>query len=92
MVEEMKTSLEKVKLEIDYQVEQSKLNLEAYTQKALLAEKVAETISNISAQAIASALGAINTSMSHGYHGGETLSEHFGHSDSIGESHSYQEL
>lgn len=91
LVEEVKTKMEGVRLQVTSAIEESKLQLEAYTSKANLSERVSEAIANISAQAIASALGAINTSMSHSYSGSESKSEGWNHSDSISETHNFEE-
>ena len=47
-------------------------------------------MANIASQSVASALNAVNASASYGYSGSESVSESWGHSDSLGESHSYE--
>lgn len=90
LIEEVKARMEAMRLEISAAIDEAKINLEAYTSKAQLSERISEAIAQISAQAIASALGAINTSMSHGYSGHESLSEAWSHSERLGESYSGQ--
>jgi hypothetical protein len=87
LLEEAKFVMEGMRLEVLSEIEKEKITLSAYTDKAKLAETVAEAVSNISAQSIASALGAINTSMGHSYSGSENRSESFSNS----ESHSFEE-
>ena len=91
LVEDLKVRLESSRLEIDTTVKESELNLQAYTDKASLTERVAEAVSNISAQAIASALGAINTSLGNTYHASGGVTEHWSHGETLNESHNFED-
>lgn len=83
--------LEGIKLEVQLQVEQAKINLDAYTGGAELSKAITDSIAKIAAQAMASALGIIHTSLSSSYSGSEALGENWGHSENLSESHSYSE-
>jgi len=91
LVEEIKVKMEGVRLEIISAIEEEKINLSAYQSKAQLTEKVAEAVSNISAQAVASALGAISASMSNDYSATESRREGWTHTENLSESHDYDE-
>lgn len=83
--------LEGVKLEVQLAIEQAKINLEAYTGESEVAKSIQDSIAKIAAQAMASALGIIHTSLSSSYSGSEAISENWSHGESISESHSYSE-
>lgn len=89
LVEEMKVNLEVTRLEVGTAIEESKLDLQAYSDKAKLSESVATAVSNIASQSVASALGAINTNLSNSYSGSENRGENWSHSDSLSESHNF---
>ncbi len=81
--------IERIKVEADIAIKNEELGLSAYNAMTLLAEKVAESIAQIASQSIASALGAINTSLSNSYSGSEGRTEAWRHGESLGETHSY---
>lgn len=89
LAEEIKVRMDQVRTEVTLAIDEEKLNLTAYSDKAKLAETVASGVANISSQAVASALGAINTSLSDSYSGSRSVSESWGHGESLGETHSY---
>ena len=83
--------LEGVKLEVQLAVEEAKTNLDAYVGQAELSKGIADSTAKIAAQAMASALGIIHTSLSSSYSGSEAISESWSHGESLSESHSYSE-
>lgn len=91
LIEEANLNMKAQEIEVNATIEEAKVNLEAYTSQAELAKGVSESVANIAAQAIASALGAINTSLSNGYHASEGRSTSCSSNESISESHSYTE-
>ena len=91
LVEEMKAITEVSKLEVDAAINESRIDLDSYTAKSSLAEKVASEIAGVSAQALASALGGINASISNSYSGSESTNEAWQHGENLSESHSYSE-
>ena len=83
--------LEGVKLDAQIAIEEAKTNLDAYIGQAELGRNIADSISKIAAQAMASALGIIHTSLSSSYSGSEAITESWSHGEGITESHSYSE-
>jgi len=83
--------LEGIKLQVQLAIEEAKTNLDAYIGQAELGRSIADSISKIAAQAMASALGIIHTSLSSSYSSSEAISESWGHSENLSESHSYSE-
>lgn len=86
-----KVQIEGIKIEAEVAIKNGELGLTAYNASVALAEKIAEAIAGIATQSIASALGAINTSMSNSYSGSENRGESWGHSENLSESHSFTE-
>ncbi len=84
--------IERIKVEAEIAIKNEELGLSAYNAMSLLAEKVAESIAQIASQSIASALGAINTSLSNSYDAGESRRESWAHGDSLREQHSYSHI
>lgn len=91
LVEEAKLKMEGTRIEITKVIETEKLKLQAFSDKAGLAKDVALGVANISSQGVASALGAINTSLSNTYSGSESRDESWRHSDGIDENHTFEE-
>ncbi|CAG36724.1 hypothetical protein [Desulfotalea psychrophila] len=91
LIEEAKMGLEASKLKVTQAIENEKINLQAYMNKESLAERIGEAVASVSAQSLASALGAVNTSISHGYQGSERKGETWSYGGSLSESHSYEE-
>ena len=91
LVEEVKTNQAAVKIEIDRELKIEELKLTAFSDKTKIAEAVAIGIANIGSQGVASALGAINTSLSNGYSGHESRGESWGFDAGIRESHNFDE-
>jgi len=91
LVEEIRVAMDKYRLELSESIEKEKINLSAYTSGAALSERIAESIANIAAQSVASALGALNTSESIAYSGSESLGYSSSLTNSLSEGHSYEE-
>lgn len=91
LVSWVSAEVERIKMEATVAIENGRLGLEAYTSSTALAEKVAESVANIAAQSIASALSAINTQLSNSYTAREGRSEAWTHGDRLTESHNYEE-
>lgn len=91
LVKEAELELKASQLEIEQAIENAKIDLEGYLGQAGLSKEIATSIAGIAAQAIASALGAMNVGMSQGYSSGESRSESWSHGESLGESHSFKE-
>jgi len=91
LVEEIKVAMDRYKTDVDAAISREELNLKAFSSSAALAESVSEAISKIAAQSVASALGAIQTSMSYGYRGSTSKSENSNLSNSLSEQHAYKE-
>jgi len=91
LVEWGKMEIENNRLETEIAIKNEELRLDAYKSMTALTERISEAIANVTAQSLASALGAINTSMSHGYSGSESKSENWGHSESLTESHNFSD-
>ena len=91
MVEEVKVKQENVRLEITKAIEQEKLNLQAFSEKASLAKDVALGVANIASQGVASALGAINTSLGNSYTGSESRDESWRFSAGIDEERRFEQ-
>jgi len=90
LTESQKAQLMKAELQIKQAVEEAKLELEGAISINALKEKTLEAMSNIAAQVLASAMNAVNTSVSHGTSAGKSLSENYSHGESLSESHSYE--
>lgn len=84
--------VERIKMEATIAIENGRLGLEAYTALAKLASSISEAIANIASQSIASALGAINTSLSNTYSGTENRQESWSHGETLSETHTFEEL
>lgn len=91
LIEEAKINQNSVKLEIDKLLGLEQLKLKAYSDKAALATSIGQGIANIGSQGVASALGAIHTSLSNSYSGTETRREGWDFNAAIRESHDYTE-
>ena len=91
LTEEQKTKLEADRLELQKEVEEVKALVEATVALNGLKEKISEAIANITAQVLASALTAVHTSLSYSSSKSESLGETWGHSDSLTETHSFEE-
>ena len=76
-------------LELRKQIAQIEATISAYGSESSLKEKISNDMAQIAAQAVASALNAVNASASYGYSGSESRSESYGHSESISESHGF---
>lgn len=90
LIEKMKGNIEKARLEITALSEEEKNKLQAYTNSVQLASDASKAIASVLAQVVASSLQAINVGISASHHTSESLSEQWGHSESISEGHSYQ--
>lgn len=91
LVEEVKANQESNRLEIEKILRTAELNLQAFTNKSQLAKDIALGEANIASQGVASALGAINTSLSNSYQGSESISNRHSFNASITETHRYEE-
>lgn len=67
LVEEVKVNQEATKSQIDRELRLEELKLTAFSDKAKMAQQFALGVSQIHSQGVASALGAIHTSISNGY-------------------------
>jgi len=90
LVEEAKLELEAAKLEVEQAIEGAKIDLDGYIAETGLSEKVAQGITTIAGQSVASTLGAINTSMSNAYNSSSAKSEHWGHDEGLHEGWSFE--
>lgn len=88
LTEHQQAQLKKAELLLQQAVEKVKADLQAYLGGLSLKEKVSESKAGLAAQVLASALNAINTSISHGTSGSKSVSETYGHSEALHESHS----
>jgi len=75
LIEEVKVHQAAIKMEIDRSISEEQMKLSAFENKAKLASTIATAVANIASQGVASALGAINTSMSNSYSGSESKSQ-----------------
>lgn len=93
LIEELKVHQENIRLEIEKELRIGEYNLQAYTNESQLAKDVATGVASIASQGVASALGAINTSLSNSYTAGESVragwSFNAGISESESHNHSY---
>lgn len=85
LIEEIKVHQDNIRLEIEKEVSIEGLKLQAYTNKSQLAKDVALGVAGIASQGVASALGAINTSLSNSYSGSEQVGANWGFSASVSE-------
>jgi len=92
LIEEIKIHQENIRLELETELRIEEFNLRAYTDKAQLAKDVALGVGGIASQGVASALGAINTSLSNSYSGSENVGANWGFSANLGESTSNSHL
>jgi hypothetical protein len=81
--------IEKARIEMEVIVAQIKASIDAYVSVNGLKERLAEGKANVAVQAVAAGWNAVNTSISHGFSSGESLSESVSHGDDLGESHTY---
>lgn len=91
LVEEVRIAIEEYKTKVDAAIGMEEVELKAYTSSSALAERAQEAISNVSSQTVASALGMINSSMSFGFSGGESVTKSTSLGNSLSEGHSYEE-
>ncbi len=85
LIEEIKLHQENIRLEFEKELRIGEFNLQAYTNKSQLAKDVALGIAGIASQGVASALGAINTSLSNSYSGSENVGANWGFSAGLTE-------
>ena len=91
LIKEVDAALRKYQTQIQAVVSREDLKLKGFTSAAELTAQISTSIAQIAAQSVASALGAINTSMSYGYHGSTSASASTSVSNSLSEGHSYEE-
>jgi len=91
VIDGIRAQLEVAQLQMTAEIEQGKFDLSKFTSRTQLASDAAQTIGKLAAQVVASALGAINTSLSSGYTGSEGITEKWGHTEGITERHNYEE-
>lgn len=77
LVEEVKVQQNARKVEIESALKIEDLKLSAYTEKAKMAQTFSLGVAQIRAQGVASALGAINTSISNGYSASDSRSRQY---------------
>ena len=85
LLEEIKIHQENIRLELEKDIKIEEFNLQAYTNKSQLAKDVALGLAGIASQGVASALGAINTSLSNSYNGSESVGASWGFSAGLSE-------
>lgn len=91
LVEEIKSAVAVYRVQLEEVLEKEKINLAAYASSTQLAERLAKSLANIASQSVASALGALNTSMSIGYSGSESRGYHAGVTNTMTEGHPFKE-
>lgn len=91
LIEEVKTHLEEFKINVNRIVSQEQINLQAVTSESDLTTKVTTALSDIAMQSVTAALGMLNTGMSYDYNGATSLRYSTGLTNSMNESHSYEE-
>ncbi len=89
--ENQKTKIENTRLELERAVQTVRVMLDSNISANSLREKILDTMGGISSQVLASALNAVNTSIGHSTSASEQRSENWGHSDSLRESHSFND-
>lgn len=77
LVEEIRVNQQAAKVEMDAELRKEEMRLLAFSDKTKMAEQFALGVAKIRAQGVASALGAINTSISNGYHASDTRQRRF---------------
>lgn len=82
---------DRARLLITQILEQEGLKLKSHESVQQLAERSQEAIGGFMTQIVASALSMISTSLTYGYHGGETVSAGATVSNSLSEGHSFEE-
>lgn len=90
LVEEVRVALEEYKVDVGAVISKEEINLKAFTTQSELTISSIETISNIAGQAVASALGMLNTGMSYDYAGRTSMSYTSGLSNQKSETHAYK--
>lgn len=91
LIEETRLKLDANKTEVLAAIEEAKVDIQAYTSKTSLARDVSGDIANISAQALASALGGIRASIGNTFTASRQISEAWRHAETIREAHDFQE-
>lgn len=71
LIEEVKNHQEAVKTEVGFELRKEEMRLAAFTDKTKMAQSFALGVAQIRSQGAASALGAINTTISNGYSASE---------------------
>jgi hypothetical protein len=89
--EQQKTLLEKSRLDLEKASAELKATIDSTVSLSALKQEALNAQANITSQAVASGMNAVNTSVSHGTSGNESVSERFDHGDSISETHSFSE-
>lgn len=92
LTDEQKAKLEKGRLEVEKAATEIRALVEGTVSLNGLRERVLEAVANITAQVLASALAAVHASISHGTSSSSSRTEGWSHSDTITESHSFEEV
>lgn len=90
-LEQIKTQVQIFQTQVGTQVDVERINLEAFTSVNSVRTGVQTSIAQIASQAIASALGAINTNMGYSYSGSESHNSSASLSNNLSESHMYEQ-
>ncbi len=93
LVKEAGLLVDRYRADIDRVVQEEKVRVDAINSMASLSASVSEAIAKIATQAVASALGAINTHMSYRYNGAKSREYGFRYSldNRLRESHDFKE-
>ncbi len=89
--EEQRNQLGVAELELRKATAEIESEIKGFVSYNDLKRQLVTDMTNIANQSVASSLNAVNASASYGFSSGASLSEGWSHSDSIGESHSFEE-
>jgi len=89
--EQQKNQLGVAEIELRKAIAAIDSEVKGYVSYNDLKRQLITDMANIASQSVASALNAVNASASLGYSGSESVGESWNHSDSIGETHSFDE-
>ncbi len=92
LTEEQRNLIEQNRLEMELAIAEVKALLDGTVSLNTLKEKITESTANITAQVLASALAAVQTSLTHGTSKSEQISENWGHGDQLTETHSFTDV
>jgi hypothetical protein len=91
IIEGYKLKIQNAQAELSAAIAEVDAAVKGYTAEYGLREKVAEALTNVASQTIASAYGAVNASAGISFNGGMSKSESYGHNESRSESWGHSE-